>query len=110
MIFELRWLKETDIFAEVICKGFNESLGKSKFPGYLKLTNVTPKRCTYLKKIIIDPQKNNYRPVSILPTLSKPFEQLISKQLLNFFESILSKFQCGFRKDSQNCLLMTLET
>ena len=56
--------------------------------------------------------KNNYRPVSILPILSKLFERLISKQLSEFFESILSKFQCGFRKGygAQHCLLMMLET
>ena len=36
----------------------------------------------------------------------------ISKQLSEFFESILSKFQCGFRKGygAQHCLLMMLET
>ena len=56
--------------------------------------------------------KDNYRPVNILPILSKLFERLISKQLLEFFESKLSKFQCGFRKvyGAQHCLLMILET
>ena len=57
------------------------------------------------------PQKNNYRPVNILPILSKLFEQLISKQLSEFFENI-SKFQCGFRKGyyAQHCFLMMLES
>ena len=56
--------------------------------------------------------KDNCRPVSILLILSKLFEQLISKQLSEFFESILAKFQCGFRKDfdAHNCPLMMLET
>ena len=56
--------------------------------------------------------ENNYRPVSILPILSKLFEQLISKQLSELFESILSRFQCGFRKrcGAQHSLLMMLET
>ena len=55
--------------------------------------------------------KNNYRSVNILPILSKLFERLISKQLSEFFESILSKFQCGFRKGygAQHCLLMMFE-
>ena len=57
------------------------------------------------------PQKN-LRPVSILPILSKLFERLIRKQLSEFFESMLSKLQCGFRKGygTQHCLLMMLET
>ena len=42
-------------------------------------------------------KKENFRPVSILPVLLKIFEKLMNK-LSSFFESILSKFQCGFRK------------
>ena len=73
----------------------------------MKLANVTP----VLKKGARI-SKNNYRPVSILPVLSKLFERLISKPLSEFFENILSKFQCGFGKGhgAQHCLLMMLET
>ena len=56
--------------------------------------------------------KKNFRPVRILPILSKLLEQLIRKQLEEFSESISSNFQCGFRKGygAQHCLLMMLET
>ena len=56
-------------------------------------------------------KKENFRPISILPVLSKIFEKLMSKQLSNFFENILSKFQCGFKNgySTQNCLLLMLE-
>ena len=49
--------------------------------------------------------------VSILPVLSKIFEKLMSEQLYTFFENILPKFQCGFRKgySTQHCLLLMLE-
>ena len=50
------------------------SLEKSKFPNCLKLANVTP-----IFKRGARTSKNNYRPVSILPILSKLFEPLISK-------------------------------
>ena len=97
----------SDLFAKKISKSFNESLEKSKLPDCLKLANVTP----VFKK---GPRtsKTNYRPINILPILSQIFERLISKQLLEFFESLLSKFQCSFRKGygPQSRLLMMLET
>ena len=43
-------------------------------------------------------EKGNYRPVSILPNISKVFERCIYKQISQFFEGIISKYQCGFRK------------
>ena len=97
----------SDLFAKKISKSFNESLEKSKLPDCLKLTNVTP-----VFKKGARTSKTNYRPINILPILSQIFERLISKQLLEFFESLLSKFQCSFRKGygPQSRLLMMLET
>ena len=56
------------------------------------------------RKIIID------QPVSILSNISKIYERLPFKQI-EYFEPILSKFQCGFRKgySAQHCLLAMLE-
>ena len=78
----------------------------SKFPENLKLADITPAYKKGKKDI-----KGNYRPVSILPNLSKIFEKQIFKQMSQFFENILSKYQCGFRKgfSTQNCLLAMLE-
>ena len=55
--------------------------------------------------------KNNYRANSILLVFSNIFERLLSRQLLEFFDKILCKFQCGFRKayGTQRCLLFMLE-
>ena len=95
-----------NFFAEAICFYFNKSLENVKFPNCLKLANITP----VFKK---GPRtsKNNYRPVSILPVFSKIFERLLSRQLSEFFDNILSKFQSGFRKGygTQHCLLLMLE-
>ena len=44
----------------------------------------------YLKNYTLD----YYRP----PAISKIFEKELGKQLSAYFENILSKFQCGFRK------------
>ena len=42
--------------------------------------------------------KRNYKPVSILFNISKIYERLLYKQLENYFNSILSQYQCRFRK------------
>ena len=56
-------------------------------------------------------EKSNYRPVSILPNLSKNFERLMFNQLSNYFRDILSKFQCGFRTghSAKDCLVAMIE-
>ena len=45
--------------------------------------------------------KNNYRPISLLPVLSKVFEKLLLQQILVYLEenNILSEHQFGFRKN-----------
>ena len=72
----------------------------------MKLANVTP---VHKKGSRYD--KGNYWPVSILPNLSKVFERCLRKQISDFFDTILSKYQCGFRKGhgAQHCLIALLE-
>ena len=72
----------------------------------MKLANITP---VFKKDDRTD--KYNCRPISILPNLSKVFERCIYNQLSAYFDWILSKQQCGFRKDfnAQHSLLKLLE-
>ena len=55
--------------------------------------------------------QKNYRLVSIFPVFSKVFERLVSRNILEFFDNILSNFQFGFRKGyrTKHCLLLMLE-
>ena len=68
----------------------------------MKLGNVTP----VYKKGSRSPQ-----PVSILPNLSKVFEICVYRQMSKFFDKILSKYQCGFRRGhgAQHCLILLFE-
>ena len=51
----------------------------------------------YTKKV--DPfDKKNYRPVSILPLLSKVYEWVISKQVSNYFEPFFDEILSGLWK------------
>ena len=42
--------------------------------------------------------KKNYKPISILPVLSKIFEKILFIQMSDNFEDIFDKQQCGIRK------------
>ena len=97
----------SDIFANFICLHFNYCKDTGEFPQEFKNTDIMP---VHKKKQKSD--KTNYRPVSILPNLSKIYEQLIYDQLYDYFDKILLPSQCGFRKgySSQNCLLPMLES
>ena len=55
--------------------------------------------------------KNNYKPVSILPSVSKIYEHCIYDQINDYFHPLFSKLQCGFRKEfnAQHCLLVLVE-
>ena len=72
----------------------------------MKLANITP-----VFKKDDRTNKSNNRAISILPNLSKDFEKCIYNQLLVFFDKVLSKHQCGFRKgfSAQHCLIKLLE-
>ena len=52
-------------------------------------------------------EKANYRPISLLPSLSKVYEKLIYQRLNTFFENKLSPLLCGFRSrySTQHALL-----
>ena len=55
---------------------FNDAILNSEFPENLKLADVTP---VFKNKTPLD--KTNYRPVSVLPPVSKIIERLIQKQI-----------------------------
>ena len=103
----IKVLKEnSDIFSNFLCNSFNNSIKLSTFPEILKHADITPLYKKGKKDI-----KGNYRPVSILPNLSKIFEKCMFEQMSQFFENIFSKYQCGFQKgfSTQQCLLAMLE-
>ena len=91
-----------DIFAEFIFFSLNKCIEQSVFASKLKLANITPFHKKNSKS-----SKENYRPVSILSNIYKVYEKFMFKQMSEYFESFLSKYQCGFRKgySSQHCLL-----
>ena len=95
-----------DIFSEFILHNFNNSIFDATFPSELKKADVIP---VFKKK-----DRNNvenYRPVSILPNFSKIYERCLYDQMYKYFNHILLKWQCGFRKgfSTQHCLIVMTE-
>ena len=70
--------ENADIFANVLVSSFNDSIGKSNLPSILKSAGITP----VFKKGDRN-SKDNYRPVSILPNISKIFERCSFRQNIN---------------------------
>ena len=83
-----------------------EMLTENSFPQNLKLADVVPvfKKC--------DPTcTKNYRPIRVLPTVSKVFERLMHDQITTYMDAYLSKHLCGYRKgfNTQAALLSLIE-
>ena len=86
-------LKNSEIRFFDLTNCINETIWNNKFPDSLKLSDITP---VYKK---LDPSdKANYRPVSVLPLLSKVFEKIINNQLHEYLENFLNELLCGVRK------------
>ena len=83
-----------------------EVVANGTFSNDLKRADVTP----IFKKSDSTTTKN-YRPISVLPSVSKVFERLMQKQILTYIEQYLSPFLCGYRKgySTQTALIALLE-
>jgi len=81
-------------------------IGQGSFPNDLKLADVTP-----IFKNSSSSSVKNYRPISVLPSVSKVFERLMQKQINVYFDKYLSNSLCGYRKgfSTQTALLSLLE-
>ena len=84
------------ILAAPIAQLCNLSLTTSSFPNSCKSAKLIP---LYKKGSKTDPL--NYRPISLLPLLSKIFERVVHEQTNRFLNdnNIIFRFQSGFRNN-----------
>ena len=93
-----------DILCYSICYLVNTSFRICSFPNSLKYAEIRP---IHKKDSNLD--VCNYRPVSILPGMSKIFEREMVNQLYAYFDNIFSPFISGFRpQHSCETVLMSL--
>ena len=73
----------------------NRSFSEGVVPDLLKIAKVIPVYKSKENDVL-----SNYRPISLLPSLSKVYEKVMYKRLYNFLEThnILYQSQYGFRK------------
>ena len=102
------WKKDFDFLPNVFRYSLMNQLNHQNFLLHWNklISNITPVSKTGSRN-----QKQNYRPVSILPIASKTFEKILSNYLYIYFEYIISKFQSGFRNgfNTKHCLLRMIE-
>ena len=81
-------------------------MSKGVFPDELKHADIKP---IYKKES--RNEKEKYGPVTILPNLSEIFGRCMYDQLKDFFDKILSKYPCGFKKgfSTKHYLLAMIE-
>ena len=92
--------------SEALVELFNNTILTSSFPTELKIADVS----SVFEKD--GPLKTkNYRPVSVLPAVSKIFERLLHKQMNLHVDRFLSPYLCGYRKrfSTQQALMSLLE-
>lgn len=85
----------SDLISMPISYLINMSFEEGKFPTTLKKSIIRP-----LFKKGCKEECGNYRPISLIPTMSKVFERLFLKRLLGFFDKnkTISNRQFGFLK------------
>ena len=95
-----------DIYSSKLADIVKSSTFETGFPDSLKFADISP-----LYKRDSRSSKENYRPVSKLPALSKVFQNYMYDQINDFMSERFSPLLSGFRKgySSQHALLHMLD-
>ena len=98
--------ENADIFANFLYFSYNKAVSDCEFPKSFKNANVLP-----IYKNNSSLEEKNYRPIRIIPNLSKIYERIIHSQISAYFDKILSKYQFGFGQgySLQQWLLILIE-
>ena len=99
-------LKSNDIVSNHLSNFFNQSKKQQHYPTMLKIADVTP-----LHKKDEKTLTKNYRPVSLIPVVSKLYERNMYNQINEYIQNHLSPYLFGFRKghSTEQCLVIMLE-
>ena len=99
-------IKTYDIISNYLSEYYNKAKQEHKYPTSLKIADVIPIHKKDEKTLA-----KNYRPVSLIPVVSKLFERNMHTEIIDFIENSLSPFLFGFGKghSTEQCLVAMLE-
>ena len=83
---------------------FNHCMTEGEFPDLMKIAQVTP-----VPKIPHPSKLTDYRPISVLPSLSKVFEKILYRRIYHFLteNNLLTPHQYGFRTNYSTEMAIT---
>ena len=105
--YQLRFFKKySSICSEPLYNIINDGFRNAAFDKDLKYADIIP-----VHKKDDTTEKSNYRPISLLPVVAKPFERFMQRQIGAFMDIYLSPYLCGYRKgfNAQHALLSLIE-
>ncbi len=96
-----------DIISYHLSNIYNTSKNDQSYPLSLKTADVTPIHKAKEKVLL-----KNYRPVSLIPIISKIFERNMFEQIYSYIDKFLSPYLFGYRKghSTEQCLMIMIET
>ena len=96
-----------DIVSQHLSEIYNTSKNEKKYPLSLKVADVTPIHKSKEKFLL-----KNYRPVSLIPIVSKLFKRNMFEQISSYIENFLSPYLFGYGKghSTEQCLIIMIET
>ena len=95
---------------EIVCPYLTDCINNAiydcKFPDELKEADLSP-----FFKNADSTFKGNFRPISVLPAVSKIYERILKEQISSYFYDKHSKLLCGFREgfSTQHALIRLIE-
>ena len=81
----------------------NNLIEESKFPDQWKIARISP-----IPKVTNPTELKDYRPISILPILSKVYEKQVLHQITDFIETqqVYDKHQSGYHKNHSTATIL----
>jgi len=92
------------IVSEWLSKLFNKCMTTGEFPDSWKIAHITP-----IPKVHSPSSSSEYRPISVLPVLSKLFEKILYHRVHSYLteHNLIDKRQYGFRENHSTELAIT---
>ena len=93
-----------EISSDYLSDTYNDSKTENCYPFLLKCASIRPIEKKGTKAI-------TYRPVSLIPLVSKRFERHMYEEMISYVERYLSTYLFGFRRghSTEHCLLVMVE-